>query len=187
MSNAGVFRKEVATLAVAMALLMPAACSTAPARSTPKHATPTSATRMDDFVRWALQGPSGYDQALAELMRLYRAQATSQDPPNVYARNPIRLADHFVIAGVQIDNQYWYRPVVAITVAGQPCYPMAQAAAVAGIELPPPGSDTGSPGRSVSARRNDMELTLTESRSDPRCVEDISFLHLKTERRAGAK
>lgn len=187
MSSADVFRKDVTTLAVAAALVMLAACSTDPARSTPNHATPASAARMDDFVRWPLQGPAGYDQALAELMQLYRAQATRQDPPSVYARNPIRLADRFVIAGVQIDNQYWYRPVVAITVASQPCYPMAQAAAVAGIELPPPGPDTGSPGRSVSARRNDMELTLTESRSDPRCVEDISFLHLKTERRAGTK
>ncbi|WP_064747413.1 hypothetical protein [Lysobacter antibioticus] len=180
MSSADVFR--VCTAWLAVLFLSTQAASAAPPDNDAARVQERPGVGIDDFLRWPLQGPQGYDRALRALLALYPSITGHQDPPEVYSRSPAGLADGFVAAGVQIDNRYWHRPVASIFVADRPCYPMQRAAAQAGLRWHAPTAPGSAP-HSFSARRNDMELTLTESAVQPHCLGDISFLHLKTERR----
>lgn len=178
MSAQGLCFKAVSLLA----LLAQSACATSTRPVPVSDATGETTLAVEDFLRWPLQGPDGYDTAVAALLGAYRAQALSTAPPSLYARNPVRLGDGFSLAGAQVDNQYWYRAVASVSIADQPCFPMDRAAKIAGVQWSPPAPATGV-GRSFSVEQNGMKLTLTESQDNPQCLADISFLHLATTRR----
>lgn len=182
MSAQGLYFKA----ALLLAILAQSACATSTRPVPVSDATAETTLAVEDFLRWPLQGPDGYDKAVAALLGAYRAQAFSTAPPSLYARNPVRLGDGFSLAGAQVDNQYWYRAVASVSIAEQPCFPMDRATRIAGVQWSPPApapAPAGGMGRSFSVEQNGMKLTLTESQDNPQCLADISFLHLATTRR----
>lgn len=168
--------------ALLLTLLAQSACTASTRPVSVSDATMETTPTVEDFLRWPLQGPEGYDIAVTALLGVYRAQAFSTAPPNLYARNPVHLSDGFSLAGAQVDNQYWYRAVASAFIAEQPCFPMDRAARIAGVQWSPP-APAGGVGRSFSVEQNGMKLTLTEAQNNPRCLADISFIHLATTRR----
>ena len=174
------------TLGVRAALLLlmlaQGACTVSTRPVAVSDAVADAALKVEDFLRWPLQGPEGYDKAVAALLRTYRGQASSVAPPYLYARNAVRLSDGFSLAGAQVDNQYWHRAIASVSIAEQPCFRMSRAAEITGIQWTPPTAGL-SPGRSFSVQRNGVKLTVAESSENPQCVVDISFVDIATTRR----
>ncbi|MEH6419427.1 hypothetical protein V7787_36565 [Pseudomonas sp. CGJS7] len=133
-----------------------------------------------DILRLPLeQGVTGYDQVARGLRSNADFQVLRPEPPILKAATAITLADGYVVSDATIEDYKGERKL-GLAFDRRKCFPLAQAAGVAGVEIgkAAPQEHDNERGRTFTAERNGMLAIFSTVGPESDCVSSITLTQL---------